>query len=270
MIFVKTLSDRDPKQMEFLARARIFKYADYSEPSQFPPKLRESLLALISEQASIQMQVKGEARTQYARSYRTEYIRPLFEETNTMVQLLRDRRYEVLPTDAWMKLGKGIHFGTDEGLDQEIQSAYQAAADFNNLRNLALDEFRRIAEEALKVVVPANAIKTQRDQVLERLVNHASFFVIRRDQDEAWWDRYERASNDLKVPLSNINATTSVGIKPSKIVDEVLVTIRRAVMMAPIRGSRSYIDEYNKIFDQTQVQVASVCGRLRDIYSGKA
>jgi hypothetical protein len=269
LIFIRAAPNREPKQNEFLDKVRKFKYASYSEPTEFPPKLRQSLLALMAEQATMQMQVKAQARAEYAQSYRTEYIRPLFEETNSIAQVLRAKKCEDLPTDAWTRSRASIYMGEDEELDLALENLYSAVASFNQLRTLALYEFKGVAGDTIKTTIPANAEVTQVDQILERLVNHASFFVIRRDQDEDWWRAYDRVVSDLEIPLKNINAATSANVQPRDIINRILGDTGRRKLTALLRSSRSEIDEYNKSFEKLLIRVVPARDKLRDLYSGK-
>jgi hypothetical protein len=270
LIFIKDVSDREPKELEFLENATKFKYAEYSKVPEFPSKLKESIVALIAEEALVQIQAKGQARGDYLQSYRAEYIRPLFEEANVIVQILRDKKFEQLPTQAWLKSRVSIHVGIDQQLDQEIQNLYKSVTEANNRRILALDNFKRITRESVPVVLPHGAAGTDVDQILERLTDHAAFFVILREQDENWLMAYDRVNKDVEIPLNNINRSKAVDIRSSEVVDAVLGTIRRELLTAPVMQRRNYISEYNQGFDQLLAPAASLLNRFREIYSGKS
>lgn len=268
LIFAKTVSDREPKQQEFLEKARLFKCADYSDPTDFRSKLRESLLALIGEQTELQLQTKGDTRVEYAKQYRTEYIRPLLEETNAIVNILRDQQYDQLPTDAWTKLKRSIFIGRNQQLDQEIESLYHKVMKFNDLKNSAFNEYKQIVVKVVDRFPLIGVKKIEHDQVIERLGDHASFFVIRRDQNEEWYQAYDRVCNDLEVPIKNLDSTLSK-VKPSEVINQVLSAIRHDELMSSLRRAPQYIGEYREAFDKLLPITTSVRDKLNEIYSGK-
>ena len=270
LIFVKDVPDREPKEFEFLENTKKFKHANYSKAAEFPSKLKDSIVALIAEEALAQMQMKGVAQADYAQSYRNEYVRPLFEETNVVMQILREKRFEQLPTHAWLESRKSIHLGIDQQLDEEVQSLYKSVSEFNSLRILAFENFKQLARETVQAVLPRDSNRTDVDQVLERLTDHAALFVIVRQQNEDWWTAYDNVKKDVEIPLNNINKSVSVALRPSDVVDPILGAIRRQLLEAPVMQRRTYIGEYNDGFDKLLAPTATLLNRLREVYSGRS
>jgi hypothetical protein len=139
---------------------------------------------------------------------------------------------------------------------------------FNDLKNSAFNEYKQIVVKVVDRFPLIGVKKIEHDQVIERLGDHASFFVIRRDQNEEWYQAYDRVCNDLEVPIKNLDSTLSK-VKPSEVINQVLSAIRHDELMSSLRRAPQYIGEYREAFDKLLPITTSVRDKLNEIYSGK-
>ena len=267
LMFIKKLSTRDSKLDTFIENARKFKCGDFATSAEFASKLKDSLLALMADHTSAQLQVEGDAYIQYLREYNSQYIRPLLEETNESVNILQDRRFTQLPVDTWISVRRSIYAGYQAPLDQDLEAFYRDVAKFNELKARAFEEHKRIIEKVIEQLIPVSANRIQQDEVVQRLIDNAAFFVIIRDQDADYWRAYDCICGDLDIPLSNINAKSSTRIRGKDLVDKMLGDTRRSILMSFL--NHSFINEYNHAFDKLLTEAKSIRAKLTQIYSGK-
>lgn len=270
LIFLKAVSARENEQNNFVEKAREFKCADYTLPVEFPTKLRDSILALMAEQTVQQLAVKGGVVMDFVKEYNAKYIRPVLEETNAIVNILRERQFVELPVDVRNNASRGIFVGVRPELDKELTAFYEKVMAFNNLRILALSEYKQMFSESLQNIAPINADSVQRGELLQRLMDNASFFIVLREQDEAWYQAYDRIQGVLSVPLANMASFKTS--RPRDIARDLINVLlgerRRRIMLSEISPTAS--GKYNKGFDELLPVASQLRERLTEVYSGRA